>query len=126
MATALRRSADTLEITSSRDGSSAPVLFLNREMAQQIETATVDDDITPILVDVVQFNKDNGWGKVRFEAGAIVVSFSIPSDILPSIKQRIIDSMNEDQVYMQAYFVRDRAGKVTRLIVVGIIQTPKE
>ncbi len=122
MSTALRRSADTLEVTSSRDGNS--VLFLNREMAQQIETATVDKDITPILGDVIQFNKRNGWGKIRFEDGSVTVSFSVPSDILHSIRQKIIDSMNRDKVYLQAYFVRDRSGKVVRLIIVGVLPTP--
>lgn len=124
MATALRRSADTLEVTSTADGRSRSVLFLDRGMAQEIETAIVDEDITPILGDIAQFNKDNGWGKLKIENGTKVLSFSIPYDVLPTIRQRLIDSMKKDLVYLQTYFVRDRSGEVIRLIAVGILPTP--
>lgn len=124
MATALRRSADTLEVTSSFDGQARSVLFLDRGMAQEIETAIVDEEITPILGDIAQFNKDNGWGKIKIENGQKTISFSIPYDILPKIKQNLIDSMKKDMVYIQSYFVRDRSGEVIRLIVAGILPTP--
>lgn len=124
MATALRRSADTLEVSSSVSGKSTPVLFLDQDMASEIVTSEVDKEITAILCDVVQFNKDNGWGKVKIENGALIVSFNIPYDILPQIKQKLIDTMKQDQVYLQTYFVRDRAGDVIRLIVAGILPTP--
>lgn len=126
MATALRRSADSLEITSSASGKAKPVLFLDQNMASEIETSVVDKEITALLCDVVQFNKDNGWGKVRIENGAVTVSFSIPYDILPRIKQTFIDTMKKDQVYLQTYFVRDVAGEVIRLIVAGILPTPEK
>ena len=105
MATALRRSADSLEVSSSVSGSSKPVLFLDQDMAADIETSIVDKEVTALLCDVVQFNKDNGWGKVRIEKGTVTVSFSIPYDILPRIKQTLIDTMKKDQVYLQTYFV---------------------
>ena len=124
MATALRRSADTLEVTSSISGEASPFLFLDRRMAQEIETAIVDEDITPILGDITQFNKDNGWGKLKIENGAKIVSFSIPYDILPTIRQNLIDNMKRDLVYLQTYFVRDRSGEIIRLIAVGILPTP--
>ncbi|MGO7835606.1 hypothetical protein [Rhizobium johnstonii] len=124
MATALRKSANTLEIQSSSQGVARPVLFLDRQMAQEIETAVVDQEITPILGDITQFNKDNGWGKVKIEDGTKIVSFSIPYDILPSMKQTLIDSMKRDAVYLQTYFVRDRGGEVVRLVAVGILPTP--
>jgi hypothetical protein len=126
MATALRRSADTLEVTSSVDGQTRSVLFLDRQMAYEIETAAVDSDITPILCDITQFNKDNGWGKLKIENGAKIVSFNIPSDILPMLKQTLIDGMRRDLVYLQTYFVRDATGEVIRMIVVGILPTPTE
>lgn len=124
MATALRRSADTLEVSSSVSGRSKEILFLDQSMASEIETSVVDDEITTLLCDVIQFNKDNGWGKVKFENGSVVASFNIPYDILPRIKQRLIDTMKKDQVNLQTYFVRDMAGEVIRLIVVGILATP--
>ena len=124
MATALRRSANTLEVSSSISGKSEPVLFLDQDMASEIETSIVDKEITTLLCDVIQFNKDNGWGKVKIENGTVTVSFNIPYDILPSIKQTLIETMKKDQVYLQTYFVRDRAGEVNRLIIAGILPTP--
>lgn len=125
MATTLRRSAETLEVTSSVDGKFSNVLFLNKQMALEIETASVDPGITAILCDVIQFNKDNGWGKLKIEEGSITTSFSIPYDVLPLIRDELIEKMKADQVYLQTYFVRDRAGQPIRLIVVGILPTPK-
>lgn len=122
--TALRRSADTFEITSSSDGATKSILFLDRKMAHEIETAVVDKEITPLLGDVIQFNKDNGWGKVKIEEGTKILSFSIPYDKLASMKQSLIDQMKKDLVYLQTYYVRDQAREVKRLIVVGILPTP--
>lgn len=121
----LRRSAESLEIRSSLDGQTKSVLFLDKGMAKAIETSIVDEEITPLLCDVIQFNKDNGWGKVRIEKGLLTLSFSIPSDKLSDLKQALIDQMKKDLVYLQTYQVRDRAGVVTRLIVVGILETPE-
>ncbi|MBB3346021.1 hypothetical protein [Sphingomonas sp. BK069] len=124
MGTALRKSATTLEITTQRRGPVKSVLFLDRKMAREIETAVVDRQITPILGDITQFNKENGWGKLRIEEGVKTVSFSVPSDVLPDIRQVIIDNMKKDLVNFKVYFVRDRAGKVKRLIIVGILPSP--
>lgn len=123
--TALRRSADSFEITSSVDGQTKSILFLDQKMAKDIETAIVDQMITPLLGDVIQFNKDNGWGKVKIEEGQKTLSFSIPYDKLPDLKQTLIDNMKKDLVYLQTYQVRDRSLDVTRLIVVGILPTPE-
>ncbi len=126
MATALRESAETLEVRSSSQRGERSVLFLDRRMAAAIETAVVDEEITPIIGDVTQFNKDNGWGKLKIENGMRTFNFSIPSDLLPSMRQKIIDSMKRDLVFMQTYFVRDRAGEVVRLVAVGILPMPSE
>ncbi|WIU38104.1 hypothetical protein [Methylorubrum extorquens] len=123
MATALRKSANTLEITSTVGGQSQPVLFLDRKMAQEIETAVVDQEITPMLGNITQFNKENGWGKLKVEGK--IISFSIPSDILPTIRPKLIDSMKKDVVFLQTYQVKDRSGEVVRLIAVGILPTPE-
>lgn len=126
MATALRRSADTLEVRSRTSGGVSSVLYLNKRMAQEIETATVDKEITPILGDIIQYNKENGWGKARISnASGAPISFSIPSDLKASLQPVLLSQMRRDQVYLQAYFVRDKGGEVIRLIVVGILPVPE-
>lgn len=126
MATALRESAETLEVRSSSHAGERSVLFLDRRMAASIETAVVDEEITPIIGDVSQFNKDNGWGKLKIDQGLKTINFSIPYDLLPGMRQVIIDSMKKDQVFLQSYFVRDRGGEVIRLVAVGILPLPSE
>ncbi|MCP1559349.1 UNVERIFIED_ORG: hypothetical protein M2438_003443 [Methylobacterium sp. SuP10 SLI 274] len=91
-------------------------------MAQEIETAVVDQEITPILGNITQFNKKHGWGKLEVEGK--IISFSIPSNILRTIKPKLIDSMKSDVVFLQTYQVKDRSGEVVRLIAVGILPTP--
>jgi len=61
---------------------------------------------------------------LKIENGKKIVSFSIPSDVLPRIKQTLIDNMKRDLFYLQTYFIRDRSGEVIRLIAVGILPTP--
>jgi hypothetical protein len=113
-----------LEVTSVANGQNRSILFLNREMAKEIEIASVDEDITPILGDITQFNKDNGWGKIKIENGEKTLSFSIPYDLLPTMRQKLIDHMKLDLVYLQAYFVRNPSKEVIRMIAVGILPTP--
>ena len=124
MATALRRSANSLEVRARSGGKPSTILYLNKKIASEIETAKVDRDITPILCDITQYNKETGWGKVKFSNTTTAISFSIPSDINKRIQPVLIDQMKKDKVYLQSYFVRDRAGEPIRLIVVGILPTP--
>ncbi len=80
MATALRRSADTLKIIGGSDRTTSNVLFLNQPMAQGILSSRVDDQITPILGNIIQYNKETGWGKVRLGNYEQPLGFSVPSD----------------------------------------------
>jgi hypothetical protein len=127
MAIALRRSASTLRIVAPDNERRQSVLYLNREMAQEIEAAKVDNEITPILCDIVQYNKESGWGRIRLQNVVNpVVSFSIPSDLKASLQKMLLDQMHKNKVYVQAYFVRDKANVPVRLIVVGILPTPDD
>jgi hypothetical protein len=126
MAIPLRKSADTLEISTVKNGQHKTIVFLDRKMASEIETALVDKESTAILGDIIQFNKDNGWGKIKFEDGTKIVSFNIPYDILPRLKTDLVISMNRDLVYLEVFFVRDQAGEVTRMLVTGILPTPQK
>ncbi|MER9210074.1 hypothetical protein [Mesorhizobium sp. M0771] len=125
MATALRRSANTLQIVSVA-GHSAPkgILFLNRRMAEEIEVSAVDQQITPILGDIIQYNKETGWGKARLTISAQPLSFNVPSDIKGRLQSQLLAAMGRDKVYLQTYIVRDKVGEPVRLIVVGILPPP--
>lgn len=124
MATALRKSADTLNIRSESRGVISNVFFLNQSMAFEIESTKVDQEITPILGNIIQYNKETGWGKVRLSIATQPLSFSVPSDQKSSLQEILLSQMGRDQVYLQIYIVRDRAREPVRVIIAGILPLP--
>ena len=125
MATTLRRSADSLEIMAG-GAEQRRILYLNKEMAHEIELARVDKDITPLLVDIVQYNKETGWGKLRTKISNHPLSFSVPSDRKSSMQKQLLDAMDANETYIQTYIVRDKANEPIRFIIVGILELPDE
>lgn len=122
MATALRTSADTLDIITEAEGRGrSNIIYLNKVIARDIETSTVDDDMTSIRVDIIQYNKESGWGKLRFHETNRLLPFNVPTDLKDRLRQRLFIEMDKKLTFIQAYYVRDRAGEVTRLILVGLI-----
>ena len=62
----LRRSARKATVLiEDQAGGSRPILVIDRAAAQEIELDVIDPEITPLLIDVVQYNKETGWGKFR-------------------------------------------------------------
>ncbi len=126
MATALRRSADVLKIQSSRADTSGNVLYLNQSMARQIESTKVDEEITPIIGNIIQYNKETGWGKLRLRIASHPISFTVPSDSKVELQDELINEMGSEETYLQLYLVRDRARDPVRAILVGILEMPDE
>ena len=125
MATVLRRSANTLEIVNDTDvNSPRRILFLNRKMAEEIELSVVDQSITPILGDIIQYNKETGWGKTRLQISDSPLSFNVPSDIKEGLQSKILAAMGRDKIYLQTYIVRNKIAEPVRLIVVGVLPPP--
>lgn len=126
MATALRRSADTLKIVGGEADARSNVLFLNQSMANDILASKVDDQITPILGNIIQYNKETGWGKVRLQIAAQPLSFTVPSDQKAALQETLLTQMGKDQVHLQVYIVRDKAREPTRVILAGILPLPDQ
>jgi len=125
MATAFRRSASTLTVKTAFAGRSANVFYLDQTMAEDIESTKVDQEITSILGNIIQYNKENGWGKVRVAIAKQPLSFSVPSDQKRALQSTLLDQMGRDQVYLQVYIVRDLAKEPVRLIIAGILPLPE-
>lgn len=124
MGTALRKSADTLEVVYSSRGQRRSILFLNKRLSETIESTRMDDFTTPITANITQFNKDTGWGKLKIENDRSIVSFNIPYDVLSRVRSNFIESMKADRVNLLTYFVRDLSREVVRVVVIGILPTP--
>jgi hypothetical protein len=80
----------------------------------------VDSEITPISGNIVQYNKETGWGKVRLAIADAPLSFSVPSDLKQELQKALLDAMDEELVDLRVYIVRDKALVPTRLILVGV------
>lgn len=125
MATALRRSAETLEInTDEGTGGDRRIVYLNKRMANEIELSSVDRDITPIMGNIIQYNKETGWGKLRMSISESPLSFTVPSDIKGKLQSQLLAAMGRDQVYLQIYVVRDKLKAPSRVVVAGILPNP--
>ncbi|WP_075218252.1 hypothetical protein [Mongoliimonas terrestris] len=125
MAKVLRRSATSLEIrTRSPVYLESKIVYLNREMASEIESATVDERMRVVSCDIIQYNKETGWGKARIADEQKPLSFSVPSDMKSMLQGALLNYMNKEIVLLQCYMVRDKVNTVTRMIVVGLAPVP--
>ena len=125
MATAFRRSADTLRINTEGHSARTNVFYLDPTMVSELSSITIDTEITPILGNIIQYNKENGWGKVRLSISRHPLSFSVPSDQKKRLQNDLLFYMGRDQAYLQLYIVRDKAREPVRVIVAGILETPE-
>jgi hypothetical protein len=116
----LRRSASRLNIDAVANDNEFKILSANKEMADAVDTELVDDHLTRIDIDIVQFDKESGWGKFRNDEWDGRASFSIPGDILDDLKQTAVDAMHQDMVEVDCVFVRSAAGIPQRIIVSDI------
>ena len=89
-------------------------------MADAVELALVDRHITTIDINIIQFNKQSGWGKFENIEWEGTPPFSVPGDILDDLKQTIVRAMNVDIVEVDCLFVRSPAGIPQRIILTDV------
>ncbi len=121
IAVPLRRSASLASINIRDRYGRRRILSATRAMADEVESIRIDPTITPLLIDVVQYNKESGWGKFRNIEFESLASFSVPADRKETLKRKLTRAMNEEEVYVQAYYVRSAAGKKIRIIIVDFL-----
>ncbi|HQS69645.1 MULTISPECIES: hypothetical protein [unclassified Novosphingobium] len=122
----LRRSASKVDIQRRSGDRTRNILAADKAMADAVETAVLDRRLTTIDINVVQFNKQSGWGKFENEEWEGLPTFSIPGDWLDDIKETVVNSMKEDVVEVDCYFVRSAAGVPQRIIIVDIRDIEEE
>ena len=120
LAVPLRRSAKIVTIKTIDDFGERSVLSANRQMISDLESIVVDSTVNTIDVDIVQYNKETGWGKFRNDYWEGISSFSVPADRKDDLKYNLLHAMRENMVNVDAYFVRNLANEPIRLIIVNI------
>lgn len=116
----LRESARRVSIRRREGENVIQLLCANRKMADEVDLAVVDPHITTIDVNIVQYNKENGWGKFRNLEWDGLPSFNIPAEINVDIKDQILASMNQPLVEVDCFFVRSPAGIPLRIILIDV------
>lgn len=125
MSVALRSSASSLTISSDDGINRRRLVYVNKRMASEIETEVIDKESTVLLVKLIQYNKETGWGKLRLTGLQTPLSFSVPGDRKAKIQRRVISEMREEQTYIECKFVRTPEGVRTRALLLGIADIEK-
>lgn len=124
MGIALRSSATTLKISANDNLDRRQVAFLNRRMANEIDTSRIDDQTSLILVAIIQYNTETGWGKLRTREHQGLLSFNVPSDRKGRLQADLLDAMdrrgNRFDTYIECQFVRSLQGILQRAIVLSV------
>jgi hypothetical protein len=116
----LRESARRVSVRRSEGGETTQLLHATKQMADEVDVAIVDRNITTIDIDVIQYNKENGWGKFRNTEWEGLPSFNIPAEINPDIRDDMVAAMNQQLVEVDCYFVRSVAGVPLRIILIDV------
>lgn len=120
IAVPLRRSAKRVTITAVDAIGRRQILTTDRETAEALELIKVDKDVTSIDINIVQYNKETGWGKFRNPFWNGIPSFSVPADRKDDLRFDLLLAMREDKVSADAYVVRSISGEPMRMILVDV------
>jgi hypothetical protein len=120
IAVPLRRSAKLVTISTIDQLGKRPILTANHQTASALESIKIDKHVSTIDVDIVQYNKETGWGKFRNEYWEGIPSFSVPADRKDDLRFELLSAMQSDQVIVDAYIVRSLSDEPIRLIIVDL------
>lgn len=124
MGVALRNSASFLRVSANDNQQTREIIFLNRRMASEVDTSIIDDNPTLILVRIVQYNVETGWGRLRTNEFQGLLGFNVPADRKNNVQADLLDAMdragNRLDTYIECLFVRTPAGILQRAIILSI------
>lgn len=124
MGVAMRNSATSMTIAVNDDERRTPLVFIDRKMASDVDTSRIDDQATLILVRIIQYNVETGWGKLRTDEHEGLLSFNVPSDRKADVHGELIAALdragNDLDTYIEALFVRSTMGLLKRMIILAV------
>lgn len=120
IAVPLRRSAKLVTISTIDRLGKRQILTADHQTASALESIKVDKHVSTIDVNIVQYNKETGWGKFRNDYWEGIPSFSVPADRKDDLRFDLLSAMQADRVSVDAYIVRSVSGDPIRLIMVDV------
>ncbi|OWQ95194.1 hypothetical protein CDQ91_14885 [Sphingopyxis witflariensis] len=121
MSVPLRRSAQRAKILVGDEKGQIPILSANRMQIEEVELSVVDPEIQVVLIGIVQYNKETGWGRFRNPEWNGLASFSVSADRKDRLRRDLLEAMDLPETYVSAYYVKTPQGENLRLIVVDIV-----
>lgn len=112
----LRRSASHATVSIGGE-TKLSILTVNAVTASEVELVSVDPHVTILRINIVQYDKETGWGRFRNVEFQGRAPFSISADRKDGLQQAVLRNMNKEEVLVQAHFVRSVAGINKRLII---------
>ena len=115
MALPLRRSADQMHIVASNDNKE--IVYLNPEIARQVQRKKIDDELSGIEVRVRSFDRDTGVVKVTGDTFDRPMTVIIPLHNRNYLGEKVRQALAVDQVGMVVRRVLDASGHATSYIL---------
>lgn len=115
MALPLRRSADQMHIVASNDNKE--IVYLNPEIARQVQRKKIDEDLSAIEVRVRSFDRDTGVVKVTGDTFDRPMTVVIPLHNRNYLGEQVRQALAVDQVNMLVRRVLDASGHATSYIL---------
>jgi hypothetical protein len=121
LALPLRGSARNLNITQSNT-ENRNIATLNAESARAISEEIESDLTISIRTSIKSYDVETGYGKLRFGEQQKPVTFRVPTASKDILRSKILSAMDQEDVLVSAYEVKDTYGTVIRLILDNILK----
>lgn len=121
LAVPMRKSAKRVLVRSVDRFGTTDFLAENRRTTELIQTIETDDKITQHQINIIQYNKETGWGKFRSNQWAGTPSFNIINDKKDRVNDLLIDGMHDQSVVVDTYVVYSKSREPIRLIVSELV-----
>jgi hypothetical protein len=121
LALPLRGSARNLNITQSNT-ENRNIATLNAESARAISEEIESDLTISIRTSIKSYDVETGYGKLRFGEQQKPVTFRVPTASKDILRSKILSAMDQEDVLISAYEVKDTYGTVIRLILDNILK----
>jgi hypothetical protein len=98
------------------------VVFLDKISVEALKGHTVSDTPETLLGEIIQYNKETGWGKFRnSEYG--VIGFRVPAAHKEKWSHKIIDCMKlHHEIIILFFIIKDSGGNIVHLTFDGFLK----
>jgi len=121
LALPLRNSATGLNISQGSNFDNK-IAFLNKNSAQSIASEIESDEVSTLRGSIKAYDVETGYGKFRYNELPKPITFRVPSASKQNLRSKITQAMDQEDVLITAFMVKDTYGSPTRIILDDILE----